>query len=123
VRTLPQTPDRSFARAYFKAASQTVNAPWSIAVGGDFAYERTTGKKPLGTDLLNWYIDQVVKAGQQHDGEVVIRLNETLALLRGPQTIMAPAFVLRVLRAARQRTDALRHSCGATPAAASAPPS
>jgi 2-polyprenyl-6-methoxyphenol hydroxylase-like FAD-dependent oxidoreductase len=34
--------DRSFARAYFKAASRTVATPWSIAVGGDFVYGQTT---------------------------------------------------------------------------------
>jgi 2-polyprenyl-6-methoxyphenol hydroxylase-like FAD-dependent oxidoreductase len=93
--------DRSFARAYFKAASRTVDTPWSIAVGGDFVYQGTSGKKPLGTDLVNRYMERVVKAGQ-HDDEVVIRLNETLALLRSPRTLMAPAFVLRVLRAARR---------------------
>jgi 2-polyprenyl-6-methoxyphenol hydroxylase-like FAD-dependent oxidoreductase len=99
------TVDRSFARRYFKAASRTVNTPWSIAVGGDFAYAGTKGNKPFGTDLVNRYIDRVVKAGQ-HDDDVVIRLNETLALLRSPQTLMAPTFVLRVLRAARRVTPA-----------------
>ena len=94
--------DRNFARAYFKAASRTVSTPWSIAVGGDFVYDGTTGKKPFGTDLINRYMDRVVRAGQ-HDDEVVIRLNETLALLRSPQTLMAPTFVVRVLRAARRR--------------------
>jgi 2-polyprenyl-6-methoxyphenol hydroxylase-like FAD-dependent oxidoreductase len=93
--------DRSFARSYFRAASRIVKTPWSIAVGGDFAYEGTTGKKPFGTDLVNRYMDRVVKAGQ-YDDQVVIRVNEALALLRSPQTLMAPAFVLRVLRAARR---------------------
>jgi 2-polyprenyl-6-methoxyphenol hydroxylase-like FAD-dependent oxidoreductase len=115
-----RTIDRTFARAYFKAASRTVNTPWSIAVGGDFVYEDTSGKKPLGTDLVNRYMEQVIKAGQ-HDDEVVIRLNETLALLRSPQTLMAPAFVLRVLRAARRRSPAPSHAGGPPSATASAP--
>jgi 2-polyprenyl-6-methoxyphenol hydroxylase-like FAD-dependent oxidoreductase len=93
--------DRRFARTYFRAVAKIVNTPWSIAVGGDFVYEGTTGKKPFGTDVLNRYMDRVVKAGQ-HDDQVVIRLNEVIALLRGPQTLMAPAFMLRVLRAARR---------------------
>jgi len=105
--------DRSFARAYFKDASRTVSTPWSIAVGGDFVYEATTGKKPFGTDLVNRYMYRVVKAGQ-HDDEVVIRMNETLALLRSPQTLMAPAFVLRVLRAARRTTPAPGHAPAST---------
>ena len=93
--------DRSFARAYFKAAGRTVSTPWSIAVGGDFVYKGTTGKKPFGTAAVNRYMDRVIIAGQ-HDDEVVIRLNETLSLLRSPQTLMAPAFMFRVLRAARR---------------------
>ena len=101
--------DRSFARAYFKAASRTVNTPWSIAVGGDFVYEDTSGKKPFGTDLVNRYMDRVVKAGQ-HDDHVVIRLNETLTLLRSPQRLMAPTFVLRVLRAARRESPDPNHT-------------
>ena len=51
--------NRSFARTYFRAASRIVSTPWSIAVGGDFAYAGTTGKKPFGTDLLNHYMDRV----------------------------------------------------------------
>jgi 2-polyprenyl-6-methoxyphenol hydroxylase-like FAD-dependent oxidoreductase len=116
------TIDRAFTRGYFKAASRTVNTPWSIAVGGDFAYEGTTGKKPFGTDLINRYMDRVVKAGQ-HDDEVVIRLNETLALLRSPQTLMAPTFMLRVLRAARRATPASRQPREEAAITAIAPPS
>jgi 2-polyprenyl-6-methoxyphenol hydroxylase-like FAD-dependent oxidoreductase len=97
--------NRSLTRGYFKAVSKTVTMPWSIAVGGDFAYDATKGKKPFGTDLVNRYMDRVVKAGQ-HDDEVVTRLNETVALLRSPQSLMAPAFMLRVLRAARRGTPA-----------------
>ena len=42
---------RRFARRYFRAAGRTVAVPWSIAVGGDFAYDGTTGPKPFATDL------------------------------------------------------------------------
>jgi 2-polyprenyl-6-methoxyphenol hydroxylase-like FAD-dependent oxidoreductase len=93
--------NRQFARAYFRAAARTVKTPWSIAVGGDFAYKGTTGKKPFGTDLLNHYMDRTIKAGQC-DKDVVIRLNEVISLVRSPQSLMSPAFALRVLRRARQ---------------------
>ena len=51
------TVDRRFARRYFKSASKVVSLPSSVAVGGDFAYSGTTGRKPPGTDLLNRYVD------------------------------------------------------------------
>lgn len=45
----------------------------------DLASPTSRGKKPVGTDLVNRYMDKVINAGQ-HDDEVVNRLNETLAL-------------------------------------------
>jgi 2-polyprenyl-6-methoxyphenol hydroxylase-like FAD-dependent oxidoreductase len=93
--------NRPFARRYFRAVGGIVSKPWSIAVGGDFVYKGTSGKKPFATDVLNHYMDRVVKAGQC-DERVVIRLNEVVSLVRNPQSLMSPGFVLRVLRRARQ---------------------
>jgi 2-polyprenyl-6-methoxyphenol hydroxylase-like FAD-dependent oxidoreductase len=93
--------NRTFARRYFKAASRTVAVPWSIAVGGDFIYDGTKGKKPFGTDLFNRYFDKVFVASQ-HDDDVVVRMNEVVALLRRAEALLNPAFVLRVLWAARR---------------------
>jgi 2-polyprenyl-6-methoxyphenol hydroxylase-like FAD-dependent oxidoreductase len=100
--------DRAFARSYFRAAARIVNIPWSMAVGGDFAYPDTKGSKPFGTDILNRYIDRVVRAGQRDD-RVVIRFNEVAALVRSPQALLAPSFVLRVLARARH-TDRTRQA-------------
>jgi nicotinamide mononucleotide (NMN) deamidase PncC len=63
--------NRAFARRYFRAASRIVATPWSIAVGGDFVYDGTTGKKPAGTDLVNGYMERVSIVAQ-HDDAVVI---------------------------------------------------
>ena len=93
--------DRRFARRFFRAAGRTVNVPWSIAVGGDFAYVGTTGGKPFGTDLLNRYMDRVFVACQ-YDDAVTIRANEVLAQVRRPESLLAPAFVARVLRSSRR---------------------
>ncbi len=75
--------DRSFTRRYFKAASRIVATPWSIAVGGDFAYEDTEGDKPLGADLVNRYMNRLTIAGQ-HDDAVVVRMVEVVDLVRPP---------------------------------------
>jgi 2-polyprenyl-6-methoxyphenol hydroxylase-like FAD-dependent oxidoreductase len=98
---------RAFAKQYFRAAARIVNIPWSIAVGGDFAYPGTKGKKPHGTDILNRYMDRVIQAGQVDD-HVVIRFNEVVALVRSPQALLAPSFVLRVFARARRADRARR---------------
>lgn len=103
--------DRAFSGSYFKAASRAVAAPWSIAVGGDFVYAGTKGKKPFGTDLFNRYTDKVVLAGQRDD-VVVERFNEVISLVRPPESLLTPPFVARVLtgawrvRRARRRDGA-----------------
>ncbi len=94
--------DRRFARRYFKAASKVVAVPWSIAVGGDFAYAGTTGKKPPGTDLLNRYMERINVAAQ-HDDEVALRFNEVASLVRRPESLLTPRFFLRVRRAVSRR--------------------
>jgi 2-polyprenyl-6-methoxyphenol hydroxylase-like FAD-dependent oxidoreductase len=93
--------NRRFARRYFKAAAKVVAVPWSIAVGGDFAYPDTTGKKPAGTDLLNRYMERINLAAQ-HDDLVALRFNEVAALVRRPESLLAPRFFLRVRRAAKR---------------------
>jgi hypothetical protein len=100
---------RAFTKQYFRAAARIVNTPWSIAVGGDFAYPGTKGRKPFGTDVLNRYMDRVIRAGQCDD-DVVIRFNEVVALVRSPNALLAPSFVLRVLVRARQADRAGRDS-------------
>jgi nicotinamide mononucleotide (NMN) deamidase PncC len=100
---------RAFTKQYVRAAARIINIPWSIAVGGDFAYPDTKGKKPFGTDILNHYLDRVIHAGQLDDN-VVIRFNEVVTLVRNPQALLAPSFVLRVLTRARQADRARQAS-------------
>ncbi len=110
------TVDRSFARRYFRSAARVVAGPWSIAVGGDFVYDGTTGPKPAGTDLLNRYMDRVTIAAQHDDG-AAIRMNEVVAQVRRPEALLTPAFVLRVLRVARRgpATTPTTHSSDTRP--------
>jgi 2-polyprenyl-6-methoxyphenol hydroxylase-like FAD-dependent oxidoreductase len=94
------TVDRTVTRRYAAAAGRAVGVAWSIAVGGDFAYPDTRGKKPFGTDLLNRYVDRVTVAAQ-HDDAVAVRLNAVLAMVRRPEALFSPTCVLRVLHRGR----------------------
>jgi len=93
--------DARLTRRYFKAAGRIVNVAWSSAVGSDFAHAETTGPKPPGTDLINRYMDKVTVAAQ-HDDTVALRFNEVVAMIRRPESLLQPSFVLRVFRAARR---------------------
>lgn len=91
--------DLAFARRYFGAAARAVAAPGPSPPHGDFAYAGTTGPKPAGTDLLNRYMQRVVLAAQ-HDDAVGIRFGEVAGLVRRPEWLLTPPFLLRVLRSA-----------------------
>jgi hypothetical protein len=95
--------DHAFARRFFAAAGRVVAVPWSIAVGGDFAYPDTRGRKPFGTEVLNRYVDRATVAAQRDDG-ISLRLNEVLAMVRRPESLLTPRVVARVLRGGRRRS-------------------
>ena len=81
-----------------------MNVAWSTAVGSDFAYDETTGPKPLGTDLINRYMDRVITAAQHNDA-IALRFNEVIAMVRKPETLLTPAFAFRVLRCSRRTQE------------------
>ena len=97
-------PRPSFARSYFKAAARVVAAPWSIAVGGDFAYPGTTGRQAVRHRSVQPLHRPVLIAGQRDDA-VAIRFNEVVSMVRRPDSLLAPRFAHRVLRASKPRTS------------------
>lgn len=95
--------NRRFTRRYLRSVGRIVTDPWQIAVGGDFAYDGTTGKKPPGTDVLNRYMDRLGVAAQ-HDDVVALRVREVAVLERRPHSLLTPGFLIRALKAARSAT-------------------
>ena len=47
---------------FHRKASRVIDAPWRIAVGGDFTHPKTVGPRPLGTRQLNGYVQLVIRA-------------------------------------------------------------
>lgn len=92
----------AMARDYYAAVAGILETPWQFAVGGDFAYPQTTGPRPRGIKLRNWYSRQIAYASQIDSG-VNRAFSRVQHLIDPPSTLMKPAFVLRVLRKARER--------------------
>jgi 2-polyprenyl-6-methoxyphenol hydroxylase-like FAD-dependent oxidoreductase len=97
-----RTPDAEMARDYYAAAARIVQVPWQFATGGDFNYPETTGPRPRGTALRNWYARQIAYASQV-DPSVNKAFAEVQHLVSPPSILSRPAFVARVLRQARKR--------------------
>lgn len=85
------------AARFFQAASQILAAPWSIAVGADFAFEGVTGERPFLTALRNLYLARLHRAAGR-DGAVALARLRVTHLLAAPSTLLSPNIMARVLR-------------------------
>ena len=85
-------------KRFHRKAARIIEAPWRIAVGGDFGHPQTVGTRPVGTAQLNGYMVRVIHAA--HASLPVTRsFNRVLQLEDPPTALFAPTTVLRVLRA------------------------
>jgi 2-polyprenyl-6-methoxyphenol hydroxylase-like FAD-dependent oxidoreductase len=86
---------------FFTRAARVVDTPWTIAVGGDFAFKGVTGARPAGTSIVNWYMDHVHDAAST-DRAVCRAFFDVANLLAPPPTLFRPSVVARVLSARLQ---------------------
>jgi 2-polyprenyl-6-methoxyphenol hydroxylase-like FAD-dependent oxidoreductase len=107
-------------RRFHRKAARVVDAPWRIAVGGDFGHPSTVGPRPPGTDQLNRYVHRVVRAA--HVSVPVARsFNRVLQLSDPPGALLRPATVVRVLTQAR-RSPVATGAPGPEPRVGTVPP-
>lgn len=83
-------------RLFHRRASKILEAPWAIAVGGDFLHPKTTGPKPRGTDQINGYVMRVAKASHT-SVRLAKSFNLVLNLVAPPISLARPAVMARVL--------------------------
>jgi hypothetical protein len=96
------------ARRYFRAAARVIDIAWQTAVGADLAIPSVQGERPLPVRLINAYVAKVFDAAQ-HDAVVAVAFQRVSHLLAEPPSLMRPAIMARVLRAAwRARAQATR---------------
>ncbi len=84
-------------RDFFKAAASVVDIPWQLAVGEDFRFPETEGKKPAGTELINAYVTKVHRA-THYDPVVYTAFLKVMNLMASPTSLFHPKLLWRVLR-------------------------
>jgi len=90
-----------FPKRFHRKAARVIDAPWRIAVGGDFGHPATVGPKPAGPAQLNGYVGQVVRAA--HVSVPVARaFNRVLQLGDPPTILLRPGILVRVLSKSRR---------------------
>ncbi len=91
--------ESGLARRYFRAAARIIDIAWQTAVGADLAIPSVQGERPLAVRVINAYVAKVFDAAQ-HDAVVAVAFQRVSHLLAEPPSLMRPAIMLRVLRAA-----------------------
>jgi 2-polyprenyl-6-methoxyphenol hydroxylase-like FAD-dependent oxidoreductase len=85
---------------FFRDISAVIDAPWSIAAGGDLAWPGVVGERDAMTEMMNAYMAKVMY-GMLHDGEITRAFMRVAGLIDPPQSLLRPSLMLRVLRVAR----------------------
>jgi 2-polyprenyl-6-methoxyphenol hydroxylase-like FAD-dependent oxidoreductase len=97
--------DADLARRFFKTAATVVDAPWTMAVGGDLRYEEVEGPRSRMVKFVNWYISKlhIAAAG---DPKVALAFHRVANLLDAPPSLMQPSIALRILQGNLKRSSA-----------------
>ncbi len=98
-RTLAETGLHRLAPRFFRRAARSIDIPWGVAVGGDFRFPGTQGRKPIGTDLANRYLARLQR-GMHTDEQLVLAFGRVINLERRSTSLLRPGIARRVLRAA-----------------------
>jgi hypothetical protein len=77
---------------------------WEIAIGNDFRFPHTEGKRTRTTRLITWYRDLVTRTTR--DSVVQERVREVAAMMMPVSALWAPSIVWRVIRSELNR---MRH--------------
>lgn len=84
------------AADYYRATAELLAVPWQFAAGGDFAYPQTSGPRPRGNRLTNWYVRRLITVAQSVP-ELNRAFYEVQHLVAPPKRLLRPSVVAKVL--------------------------
>jgi 2-polyprenyl-6-methoxyphenol hydroxylase-like FAD-dependent oxidoreductase len=89
--------DDGLAKRFFSAAAKVIDAPWTMAVGGDLRYDGVEGARTGMIKFVNWYIGKlhIAAAG---DPAVARAFHRVANLLDPPPSLMQPGMAFRILQ-------------------------
>ncbi|EFW90825.1 hypothetical protein ZOD2009_16803 [Haladaptatus paucihalophilus DX253] len=97
----------NLALRFFDRAEPVVDTAWLLGVGSDFAFERTTGPKPRGTEFVGRYLSRLIRKAHT-DGELATAFVRVLMMERPPSSLFRPAVAWRVLKPSGWSADFVR---------------
>lgn len=92
------------AQEFFARVAKIVDNPWQMAVGADFRFRGTEGKKAASVNFVNAYVAKVHRA-THHDPVVQDAFLKVMNLIRPPASLFQPNILVRVIRGTRIRSQ------------------
>ncbi len=91
----------AMAQQFYRTVADIIAVPWRFAVGADFAYPQTTGRKPAAAALLNAYSRRLQLVARENPA-VRREFIAVQQLISPPGVLLRPATLARVLRGPRR---------------------
>ncbi|GAM13504.1 FAD-dependent oxidoreductase [Mesobacillus selenatarsenatis] len=88
---------KQLTKNYHKKVSRILDIPWLIALTEDFRFRTTSGRKPIGLPILQWYVKSVVTACS-HNEHVYSRFIQVLHLKSHPISLAHPGILAKVFK-------------------------
>ncbi|MFJ5762023.1 NAD(P)/FAD-dependent oxidoreductase [Neobacillus sp. NPDC093182] len=88
--------------AFHKKAAKIISPIWNMVITEDFRYSATTGKRPFGLSIQQWYAKNIFLLSSQNQ-EVYDAFVKVMNLVRPITTLMTPSIIKSVLSHAFSR--------------------
>ncbi|MBT2692527.1 FAD-dependent monooxygenase [Bacillus sp. ISL-55] len=88
---------KQLTKSFHKKVSRILDIPWLIALTEDFRFRTTSGRKPIGLPILQWFVKRVVAACSD-DEHVYSRFIQVLHLKSHPIRLAHPVILTKLLK-------------------------
>ncbi|MBX0293924.1 FAD-dependent oxidoreductase [Haloarcula nitratireducens] len=85
------------APRFFERAESVIDDAWLLAVGADFQFPATDGRKPRGSELFNRYLSRLTRKAHT-DGVLRDALYRVIMMEVPPTSLLRPGIAWRVLK-------------------------
>ena len=93
IKRMGSDNSESLARRFFPQVAKILDVSWGMAVGEDFKYKSTKGKRPLGFPVTRRFKDRVMAT---NDPEVAKQFYRVMHFVDKPAKLLAPEILRRI---------------------------
>lgn len=89
--------NQKLIEAFHQQAAKTISPIWNMVIFEDFRYPATSGKKPPGLSIQQWYAKNIFLLSSQNQ-DIYSAFIKVMHLLRPTSTLIHPRIIISVLK-------------------------